>query len=205
MRITKDPAERKQELLDAALELFLDKGYDKTSVKDIVTKVGVTQGLLYYYFPSKEDIIKELAVYYQEKFVGYLYESGFHESPDAYEGIILLFQAAIRYFHEHTYLAERMHMAGNENLHDRLTYHFVGGIAELIVGVIKQGIADGDFDCPYPEQTAPALTFGVLSTVHTESGLMLENLRSSRAFIVNYIARVLQADEERLSSLFSEV
>ena len=70
MRVTKDPEIRRQELVQASLELFLDKGYEKTSVKDIVAAVGVAQGLFYYYFPSKEDILKEIADYYVEVLIG---------------------------------------------------------------------------------------------------------------------------------------
>jgi len=56
MRISKDGDIRKQELLDAALQLFYEKGYEKTSVNDIIEKVGVSKGAFYYYFKSKEEV-----------------------------------------------------------------------------------------------------------------------------------------------------
>ncbi|HEX3026867.1 MAG TPA: TetR/AcrR family transcriptional regulator [Clostridia bacterium] len=59
MRITKKPEERKQEIVEAALELFLQKGYDNVTVKDITTKVNVAAGLFHYYFHSKEDVLLE--------------------------------------------------------------------------------------------------------------------------------------------------
>lgn len=54
MRITKEPEERKQEILDTAMRLFQEKGYEKTSISDIAKAIGVAQGLCYRYFPSKE-------------------------------------------------------------------------------------------------------------------------------------------------------
>ena len=54
MRITKEPEVRKQEILDMALKLFGEKGYEKTSIADIAKAIGVAQGLCYRYFPSKE-------------------------------------------------------------------------------------------------------------------------------------------------------
>ncbi len=54
MRITKEPEERKQEIFDAALQLFGEKGYEKTTIADIAKAIGVAQGLCYRYFPSKE-------------------------------------------------------------------------------------------------------------------------------------------------------
>ena len=54
MRITKEPEVRKQEILDTALKLFGENGYEKTSITDIAKAIGVAQGLCYRYFPSKE-------------------------------------------------------------------------------------------------------------------------------------------------------
>ena len=50
-------AERKAELINAAEELFNEKGFENTSVDDIIKRVGVAKGLFYYYFSSKEDLI----------------------------------------------------------------------------------------------------------------------------------------------------
>jgi AcrR family transcriptional regulator len=48
---------RRQQLLDAALAVFVDKGIDGATVKDITAAAGVTQGLLYHYFDSKNAIV----------------------------------------------------------------------------------------------------------------------------------------------------
>lgn len=54
MRISKEPAERKQEIIGTAMRLFYEKGYEKTSISDIAKEMNVAQGLFYRYFPSKE-------------------------------------------------------------------------------------------------------------------------------------------------------
>jgi AcrR family transcriptional regulator len=51
---------RRERLLDAALEVFADKGIDGTSVKDIAHAAEVTPGLLYHYFDSKESLVAVL-------------------------------------------------------------------------------------------------------------------------------------------------
>ena len=53
-------ADTRQEILDAALVLFADQGYDKTSLREIAEQVGVTKAALYYHFPSKEEILVAL-------------------------------------------------------------------------------------------------------------------------------------------------
>ena len=61
MRISKEPEARKQEILETAMKLFAEKGYEKTSISDIAKEIGVAQGLCYRYFPSK-DILFQTAV-----------------------------------------------------------------------------------------------------------------------------------------------
>jgi AcrR family transcriptional regulator len=52
--------ETREKILDVALELFTDSGYDKTSLRDIAERLGITKAALYYYFERKEDILLEL-------------------------------------------------------------------------------------------------------------------------------------------------
>lgn len=69
MRISKSPQERKVEIIEAALALFMEHGYEGTSVSMIVSRVGVAQGLFYYYFKSKEDVFESAMEYYTDRFV----------------------------------------------------------------------------------------------------------------------------------------
>ena len=57
MRISKDPEERKQEIIETAMLLFEEKGVQKTSMSDIARKLNVAKGLIYYYFRSKDELI----------------------------------------------------------------------------------------------------------------------------------------------------
>ena len=49
---------RPGELLDAALDLFVEKGFAATRVEEVAAKAGVSKGTLFLYFPSKEDLFK---------------------------------------------------------------------------------------------------------------------------------------------------
>jgi len=50
----------RERILDIALELFTEHGYDKTSIRDIAERLGTTKAALYYHFKSKADILLEL-------------------------------------------------------------------------------------------------------------------------------------------------
>ena len=51
---------RREEILSAALDLFISKGYAATRIQDIAGKVGMSVGLLFHYFESKEKLYEEL-------------------------------------------------------------------------------------------------------------------------------------------------
>ncbi|MES2536329.1 MAG: TetR/AcrR family transcriptional regulator [Pseudomonadota bacterium] len=51
---------RAVEILAAAREVFLDKGFERASVGEIAAKVGVVEGLVYSYFPTKRELLNEV-------------------------------------------------------------------------------------------------------------------------------------------------
>lgn len=61
MRTRKEPEVRRRELLRAAYECFLKNGYEKTLATDIARTAGVAKGTFFYYFPTKEDVLRALA------------------------------------------------------------------------------------------------------------------------------------------------
>jgi AcrR family transcriptional regulator len=57
MTIREDQKEkRRQEILYAGLSLFIQKGYSGTTIKDIASAVGMSAGLMFHYFASKEEL-----------------------------------------------------------------------------------------------------------------------------------------------------
>ena len=57
------PKNTRERILDVALDLFIDKGYDKTSLREIAEKLAFSKAALYYHFASKDDIL--LALHYR--------------------------------------------------------------------------------------------------------------------------------------------
>ena len=59
-QLTEQGRERKQQLVDAAMVLFAERGYAATRISDICERAGVAKGLFYWYFPTKLDLFSEL-------------------------------------------------------------------------------------------------------------------------------------------------
>lgn len=66
----------RKELLNAALEMFGEKGYPSTTISDIVAAAGVTQGTFYLYFKNKTDIFSELLRENREHMISGLFVEG---------------------------------------------------------------------------------------------------------------------------------
>jgi len=56
--------ERRLQILDVALKVFADKGFQGTSIKDIARAAGISQGLMYHYFASKETLLEATIEYH---------------------------------------------------------------------------------------------------------------------------------------------
>ncbi len=55
-----EPVDTRQRILDVALDLFIEQGFDGTSLRQIAEQLGVTKAALYYHFESKDDILMAL-------------------------------------------------------------------------------------------------------------------------------------------------
>ena len=52
-----DEGDTRERILDVALDLFIEQGYDKTSLRQIAEPLGFTQAAIYYHFAAKQDIL----------------------------------------------------------------------------------------------------------------------------------------------------
>ncbi|WP_439499744.1 TetR/AcrR family transcriptional regulator [Bosea sp. (in: a-proteobacteria)] len=60
-RVVKHPEDRRGELLDCAQALFFERGYEGTTIADIIAKAGVSKGGFYHHYASKEELLEALA------------------------------------------------------------------------------------------------------------------------------------------------
>mgnify|MGYP001742936918 CR=1 FL=1 len=87
MRDVKEPEIRRAEIMDAAMLLFIEQGYTNTTTQDIVDKVNISRGLLYYHFKNKEDILYCLVEQYSDKLLKDIHVIVYDEDKTAIEKI----------------------------------------------------------------------------------------------------------------------
>ncbi|MFJ9557095.1 TetR/AcrR family transcriptional regulator [Nocardiopsis sp. NPDC101807] len=79
-------SDTKAEIQAAALDLFARKGFEKTSLREIAERLGITKAALYYHFPSKNDLLRSL-VEPLEKDMGALFAEYGDDQGQAPEGV----------------------------------------------------------------------------------------------------------------------
>jgi AcrR family transcriptional regulator len=67
LRWERRPDERPQELLDAALTVFAERGYRNATLDDVADAAGVTKGTIYHYFSTKEALLLRAIEHYQDR------------------------------------------------------------------------------------------------------------------------------------------
>ncbi|WP_309119934.1 TetR/AcrR family transcriptional regulator [Paenibacillus sp.] len=150
MRVVKEAEKRRNEILDAADELFGRKGYDGTSTNDILEKVGIARGTLYYHFKSKEDLMDALIDRYNVRLLRAAQEAAEDKSIPVVERMIRVVMALNLSGGSSKEIMEHIHKPQNALMHRKIQGAIVNGVTPILTGVIREGIEQGLFDTPFP-------------------------------------------------------
>ncbi len=165
---------RPQELLEAALALFVEKGFAGTRSEEVAALAGVSKGTLYLYFPSKEDLFKAVIRTYLTAPIaeGQALADQF-EGPSA----DLLRALILRLWHHVGQTSAgsicKIIMAEARNFPD-IAQFYVSEVIEpthrLLSGALSRGIARGEFRSVPVDHAVPALIApSLLLSMHKHS------------------------------------
>ena len=68
MHRDKENTDLKEEIKNAAWELFYEKGYEETTVNDIIEKANTSKGGFYYYFKAKDELLHSLYSFFDREY-----------------------------------------------------------------------------------------------------------------------------------------
>lgn len=189
---------RPQELLDAALALFVEKGFAATRIEQVAALAGVSKGTLYLYYPSKEELLKAVIAHHLSARIaegaeraasfpgpasallrGLLIDwwGQLYDSPAA--GVFKLVITEVRNFPE---------IAG--------FYHreVVERARALLGGVLRRGIAQGDFRAVDVDNAVHSLVLPLIMVClhrHSLGACPADWHLDGRAFITQHVHLVL--------------
>lgn len=156
MARNKYPEETIRKILDTSLRLFSQKGYDKTTIQDIVNDMGMSKGAIYHHFKSKEEILDALGRRYYDD-AGYFEEIKLRDDLTGLEKIREVFRQqvsddnkadmdvlTINIWKEPKFFM----MSMEENLRDN---------ARFLVPFIEEGIKDGSIHTQHAKSASEVL------------------------------------------------
>ncbi len=148
----------KEKIMDASHELFASKGYDETTVSDIIKMAGSSRGGFYHHFNSKEEILEAITDNYIGEF-SLLYNEAIEKHKGSY---IELFNSIFSIFYEYKKdqvkdwdkLKKIFTFKGNHVIILKLAKDFEELITSIYIRIIKDGMEKGEFKVKYPKALA---------------------------------------------------
>ena len=181
MRITKEPEVRKQEIVDTALKLFGEKGYEKTSIADIAKAIGVAQGLCYRYFPSKEALFDSAI----EQYAGVLVAQMGSFKPDENQTLRQIIEAMPSAMEEKdTKYYPVFHGAENKKFHDQLTLKVCEKLVPIVEKLLQQARQRGEIQFDDLQIAATFCVYGQLGILLADNLTQEEKSKRIREFLI---------------------
>jgi AcrR family transcriptional regulator len=157
-RVTKLPAERQDEILDAAQRLFWARGYDDTPVQALIDEVGIAKGTFYHHYPSKQALLQALIERMVRQAMALVEPLVEDPSVPAMDKLHRLFRRIGDWKAERREVLIELQKAmladANAPMVGRLTRASTQAMAPQLGRVIAQGVAEGVFSVRHPVQTA---------------------------------------------------
>jgi len=194
-QLTAQGLERKQQLFDAAAQLFAEQGYASTRVVDIVDAAGVAKGLFYWYFENKEALFRELAADIRHQ-LRRAQRAGMDRNAPALVRLAQGTVASVHFMAEHSSFFSLLEVEGR-SVADALrqgTEQHIGDVKRLI----EIGQADGTVT---KDDDADLLALAVIGAVGQFShfhrtGRVDMTLDDLANYVARLVVRILTADEQ---------
>ena len=195
MRVVKEAAERRNEILDVAEELFVTKGYDKTSTNDILERIGIARGTLYYHFKSKEDILNAMIERINEALIAKVRVIASDTKISVIDRIVMTIAGLNVESDIGKEIIDQVHKPQNALMHQKMQKNLVEGVAPILTGLLEEGNAQGVFHVKYPAQTVEMFIIYSVTVFDDDYDVQGEGAENRiKAFLYN-LEQLLGAEE----------
>ncbi len=194
-QLTSQGRERRLQLIEAAGELFAERGFDDTRIVDIVERAGVAKGLFYWYFENKETLFKELVEQNRLR----LRQAQAEAIDPAAEPLRRIRQgseASVRYMARHARLFSLIEVEGRDRQFDDVFRQGTEVHADDVAAIVAEGIADGTVR----DEDPILLAYGVVGAVgyyghFQRTGRVAMEIDELALFVGRFVVCSLAADE----------
>ena len=160
-RVLKAPAVRRAELLDCAQRLFLTRGYERTTINDVILATGLSKGAFYHHFRAKEDLLEAIAGRFAGESLTFMEALRDDTRLDALSRLNLLLSLGREWKREHIGELHAMFTTlldpQNAMLYQCIVEAVFRVLSPALAGIIGQGEAEGVFAAGDPTLAAEVL------------------------------------------------
>ncbi|WP_424245845.1 AcrR family transcriptional regulator [Elusimicrobium posterum] len=196
--------ERRNEILDTAEMFFVSKGYEKTTVDSILRTLDIAKGTFYHYFKSKEEVLEAIVLRFVEKGVAIIKEIADDPKLGAHQKFKKIMTYDYSVLTHQRFIAE-MQSVENALMHQKNIIEIVLRLAPIMGNIVKQGIKEGVFDTPYPEESMEFLL--LLSQMSFENSIFgwdkKEMLHKAKVYAY-FLERTLGAEKGSFSYAYKK-
>lgn len=148
---------RKKVLLQIAYRMFIEKGYDNTSIDEIIAEAGIAKGTYYYHFPSKEATLEAVI----EMMISEEAERAKEviSAPIPVPQKIVAVIMTMRPQQEESGIANTLERSENIVMHEKANSRLLDVTTPILTEVVKEGISQGIFDCTNIEERVKMILF----------------------------------------------
>ncbi len=142
---------RKQELLKIAYRMFVSKGYEETSIDEIIAEAHIAKGTYYYHFSSKEELLEAVISMMIGEEVRRAKEvlTAPVPVPQKLVGVIVSLRPNV----DESSITDALNRKENTIMHEKISRRVVEEAVPLLAEVVSEGIEQGLFNCDHiPER-----------------------------------------------------
>ncbi|MDO5547912.1 MAG: TetR/AcrR family transcriptional regulator [Eubacteriales bacterium] len=156
MARNKHPEETVNLILDVAYRLFMEQGYEHTSIQDIINHLGgLSKGAIYHHFKSKEDILVAVTDRMTADSNQMLADIRDRSDLSGKDKLKMIFKQSIGRPVQDEIFTAAPNFSNNPKLLSSLLHETITEAApQYIFPILQQGISDGSIQTEYPEQLA---------------------------------------------------
>lgn len=159
MARNKHPEETVSRILDTAQKLFFEKGYEKTTIQDIINRLGnLSKGAIYHHFGSKEEIVDAVINRLFEGQVSTVEELIKEKGTTGLEKLQKLFMLLLNNPDQEKVLRAIPDIMHNPKVFTLQMMESMDHVApQILEPIIRQGVEDGTIKTEYPKELAQVL------------------------------------------------
>jgi AcrR family transcriptional regulator len=191
---------KKDQILDTSLQLFMKKGFDATSISDILSQLDIARGTLYYHFESKEAIMDAIIERLLNQVLEKIEKLMTNDSLSQAEKFMGFFASInLTQLTGDEEIVDYFNQPQNALFHEKSNRLLIKKLSPVLAQIISEGMESGLFDTPFPAETAELILVGITGFVDSKDSPVEENQTNRRmeSFLYN-AARMLGMSQSGL-------